>query len=296
MTKTTWADLIAGGEPILADGGMGTMLMAAGLKPGDSPELWNVERQEDVGAIQRGYIEAGAQVILTNTFGGNRRRLAHRKLQDRCAELNAAAAGLARREADAAKTPVVVGGSIGPSGVLMRPLGDLTYEEAATMFEEQVAALVSGGVDVLWVETMSDLNELKAAVEGCRKAAQGFPLVATMTFDTHGHTSMGVSTRAAIEAFGELGLISFGANCGNGPAEIEAVIGAMQSLAPEAVLVSKSNAGMPRLEDGRQVYDASPAVMAEHALRVRDLGARIIGACCGSTPDHIRAMGKALRG
>jgi 5-methyltetrahydrofolate--homocysteine methyltransferase len=188
-----------------------------------------------------------------------------------------------------------VGGSIGPSGKMMAPLGDLTYNDAVATFEEQAAALVEGGVDVLWVETMSDLNELRAAVEGCHNAAPEFPAVATMTFDTRGHTSMGVSTQMAVEAFAEMNLLAYGGNCGNGPGEIEGIIKAMRALSPEAVLIAKSNAGMPRMEGDRQVYDATPEIMAEHALRVRDLGAGIIGACCGSTPDHIGAMARALR-
>ncbi len=296
MAKTAFADLIEREAVILADGGMGTMLMAAGLKPGDSPELWNVERADEVRSIHRGYLAAGAQIILTNTFGGNRRRLMHRQLEKRAVELNQAAAGLARAEADAIEAPVVVGGSIGPTGVLMAPLGDLTYDEVVLIFEEQAGALVSGGVDVLWVETMSDLQELQVAVEGCRKVAVGFPIVATMTFDSHGHTSMGVAPEAAVEAFAEMRLVAFGGNCGNGPAEIEGVIQSMHALAPDAMLIAKSNAGLPHMVDGRQVYDATPEVMAEHAQRVRELGARIIGACCGSTPEHIQAMGQALKG
>jgi 5-methyltetrahydrofolate--homocysteine methyltransferase len=275
---------------------MGTMLMAAGLKPGDSPELWNVERANEVRSIHRGYLDAGAQIILTNTFGGNQRRLMHRQLELRAGELNQAAATLARAEADAFEKPVVVGGSIGPTGVLMAPLGDLTYDEAVTIFEEQAGALVTGGVDVLWVETMSDLEELRAAVDGCRRAAAGFPMVATMTFDSHGHTSMGVAPSAAVEAFGTMDLLAFGGNCGNGPQEIEGVIESMHAQAPEAVLVAKSNAGLPHMVEGQQVYDATPEIMAEHARRVRELGARIIGACCGSTPGHIQVMGQALKG
>jgi 5-methyltetrahydrofolate--homocysteine methyltransferase len=178
----------------------------------------------------------------------------------------------------------------------MTPLGDLTFEGAKSTFEEQAGALIEGGVDVLWVETMSDLQELHAAIEGCRGVAPDIPIVATMTFDTHGHTSMGISPQAAMEALGGLNLAAIGGNCGNGPVEIEVVIEAMHKANPGAVLVAKSNAGAPCMEGDRQVYDASPEVMAEHALRVRDLGARIIGACCGSTPEHIRAMGHALRG
>jgi 5-methyltetrahydrofolate--homocysteine methyltransferase len=294
--NTTFEDLIETGEVILADGGMGTLLLALGLGRGVAPEMWNVEQPEQVRKIHRDYIAAGAQIILTNTFGGNRRRLSYHDLSERTLELNRAAAQVARLEVEAAEAPVLVAGSIGPTGALMTPLGDLTFEGAKSTFEEQAGALIEGGVDVLWVETMSDLEEMCAAIEGCREVAPDFPIVATMTFDTHGHTSMGISPQAAVEALGEMNLLAIGGNCGNGPAEIEAVIEIMHKASPDAVLVAKSNAGAPRMEGDRHVYDASPQVMAEHALRVRGLGARIIGACCGSTPEHIRAMGHALQG
>ena len=293
--KTNFQELIETGEVILGDGGMGTLLLALGLGRGVAPEMWNVEKPEQVRKIHRDYIAAGAQIILTNSFGGNRRRLSFHDLSERTHELNRAAAHVARFEAEAAEAPVLVAGSIGPTGALMTPLGDLTFEGAKSIFEEQAGALIEGGVDVLWVETMSDLEEMRAAIEGCREVATDFPIVATMTFDTHGHTSMGISPQAAVEALGEMNLLAIGGNCGNGPAEIEAVIETMHKEDPDAVLVAKSNAGAPRMEGGRQVYDASPEIMAEHALRVRDLGARIIGACCGSTPEHIRAMGHTLR-
>ena len=294
--NTTFQELIETGEVILADGGMGTLLLELGLGRGVALEMWNVEQPEQVREIHRDYIAAGAQIILTNTFGGNRRRLSYHDLSERTHELNRAAAQVARLEAEAAEVPALVGGSMGPTGALMTPLGDLTFEDAKSTFEEQAGALIEGGVDVLWVETMSDLQEVLAAIEGCRGVAPDFPIVATMTFDTHGHTSMGISPQAAVEALGGLNLVAIGGNCGNGPAEIEAVIEVMHKAEPEAVLVAKSNAGAPRMEGDRLVYDASPQVMAEHALRVRDLGARIIGACCGSTPEHIRAMGHALQG
>lgn len=294
--NTTFQELIDAGEVTLADGGMGTLLLALGLGRGVAPEMWNVEQPEQVRKIHREYITAGAQIILTNSFGGSRRRLSFHDLAERTHELNRAAAEVARLEAEAAEAPVLVAGSIGPTGALMTPLGDLTFEGALSAFEEQAGALIEGGVDVLWVETMSDLEEIRAAIEGCRGVAPDFPIVATMTFDTHGHTSMGISPQAAVDALGGLNLVAIGGNCGNGPAEIEAVIEIMHKANTDAVLVAKSNAGAPRMEGDRQVYDASPQVMAEHALRVRDLGARIIGACCGSTPEHIRAMGHALRG
>ncbi len=294
--NTTFQELLETGEVILADGGMGTLLMAFGLGRGVAPEIWNIEQPEQVRKIHRDYTDAGAQIILTNSFGGNRRRLAFHDLSERTLELNRAAARIARFEAEAVEVPVLVGGSMGPTGALMVPLGDLTPEEAQSIFEEQAEALIEGGVDVLWIETMSDLQEVQAAIVGCRGVAPDFPIVATMTFDAHGHTSMGVSPQAAVEALGGLDLVAIGGNCGNGPVEIEAVIEAMHAADPDAVLVAKSNAGTPRMEGDRQVYDASPEVMAEHTLRVKDLGARIIGACCGSTPEHIRAMGHALRG
>lgn len=294
--NTTFQELIETGEVIVADGGMGTLLIALGLGRGVAPEMWNAEQPEQVRKIHRDYIAAGAQIILTNSFGGNRRRLSFHDLSEHTIELNRAAARVARLEAEGAEAPVLVAGSMGPTGALMEPLGELTFEEAQSTFEEQAGALIEGGVDVLWVETMSDLEEVRAAIDGCRGVAPDFPIVVTMTFDTHGHTSMGVSPQAAVDALGELNLRAIGGNCGNGPAEIEAVIEIMHKANPDAVLVAKSNAGAPRMEGDHQVYDASPEVMAEHALRVRALGARIIGACCGSTPAHIRAMGHALQG
>ena len=293
--NTTLQELIATGEPILADGGMGTMLFSLGLPRGVEPELWNIERPEVIRRLHRDYIEAGAQIILTNSFGGNRQRLSFHGLADRVVEMNSAAASLARAEVEAATGSVVVAGSIGPTGAVMAPLGDLTFEQAKLAYVEQAGSLVDGGVDVLWVETMSDLEEVRAAVEGCRQVTSDVPIVVTMTFDTHGHTVMGVSPQAAAEALSGLRLMALGGNCGNGPDEIEVAIEKMHSVVPDAVLVAKSNAGAPRLKGGHQVYDATPEIMAEHALRVHQLGARIIGVCCGGTPEHIRAMGRALR-
>jgi 5-methyltetrahydrofolate--homocysteine methyltransferase len=290
----TLENLLDNQGPIHADGGMGTTLFSLGLERGACPELWNLEHPDRVGGIHAAYVDAGAQIILTNSFGGNRLRLDYHRLGERVAEINKAAARLARGAADKAGAPVVVGGSMGPTGKIMAPLGDLEFTQAVSVFEEQARALLEGGVDVLWIETMSDLQEVNAAIEGYQRVAPGFPAVVTMTFDTHGHTSMGVSPSAALEALRAFDLIAIGGNCGNGPDEIEAVITAMHAADPDLVLVSKANAGLPRLEHGHPVYDAGPEEMAEHARRVYALGARIIGACCGSTPDHIRAMVAAL--
>jgi len=293
--KTDLETLLAAGQPIVADGGMGTMLFAAGLERGAAPELWNVERPDAVRAVHRGYVEAGAQIILANSFGGNRLRLATHGLQARAPELNAAAARLARAEADAAPRPVLVGGSIGPTGQLVEPLGALPFEEARAAFAEQARALAEGGVDVLWIETMSDLEEVRAAVEACREAAPGVPVVVTMTFDTRGRTMMGVTPQRAVEALQDLGVAALGANCGNGPDELAAAVIKMQGADPRVPLVAKANVGLPRVEEGVTVYDATPEVMAAYAQRVRAEGATIVGACCGSTPDHIRAIAQALQ-
>ncbi len=279
---------------VMADGAMGTMLMQAGLERGAPPEMWNTENAQGVRAIHRAYIEAGAQIVLTNTFGGSLIRLKRHDLQSRTAELNRAGAENARAEAQAAPHPVVVAGSMGPSGELLAPIGTLTPEEARESFAVQAAGLAEGGVDVVWVETMSDLEEVRAAVEGARMAT-ALPVVVTMTFDTGGRTMMGTTPEQALEALRALGLLALGGNCGNGPAEIEGVIEAMRRADPSAVLVAKSNAGLPQLDGTEIIYDGTPEVMAAHALRARELGARIIGGCCGTTPDHIRAMAEALR-
>lgn len=285
--------LIQAEDIILLDGAMGTMLMSMGLDHGAPPEAWNLEHPDRIRAVHRQYIQAGSRLILTNSFGGSSYRLKLHKLDDQVRALNRAAASLARQEADAAPHLVVVAGSIGPTGELIEPLGVATYEEVRAAFAEQAGALTEGGADVLWIETMSDLAELRAAVEGARQVSD-LPLVATMTFDTRGHTMMGVSPAKALEALGALDLLALGANCGNGPAEIEGVIQAMHELDQKTVLVAKSNAGLPKWVDGNLIYDGTPEVMAAYATRVRGLGARLIGACCGSTPDHIRAMAQAL--
>jgi len=286
--------LLETGQPILLDGAMGTMLMDAGLVQGDPPEEWNVTHPDRIRAVHKGYIEAGSRVILTNSFGGTRFRLEMHNLQDRVIELNRAAAQNARAEADAAPDLVVVAGSMGPTGQLFEPMGTLTFDEAKAAFAEQAKGLAEGGVDVFWVETMSDLNEVKAAVEGARTVSD-LPIVTTMSFDTHGHTMMGVSPVKALETLSALDVFAIGANCGTGSDELEVAVKAMREANPDVLLVAKANAGIPQVVKGGEiVYNGTPEVMAQYARNVRDMGISLIGGCCGSTPKHIRAMAEAL--
>jgi 5-methyltetrahydrofolate--homocysteine methyltransferase len=188
----------------------------------------------------------------------------------------------------------VVAGDIGPSGGILAPLGDLERADAVKGFAEQAAALHAGGVDVFWIETMSALEEAEAALEGVRQAARGVPVVITLSFDTHGHTMMGVSPEQAAKQLTALGAVAVGGNCGLGPAELLPAMVAMHAAAPDAILVAKPNAGLPLLEDGRAVYQGSPGEMADYARRLVAAGVRIVGGCCGSAPAHLRAMAEAL--
>ena len=293
---TTWNDLLRSGEPIVADGAMGTMLMANGLEFGDPPELWNVEHPEIIRRVQRGYLDAGAQILLTNTFGGSRLRLDLHGRADRVEQLNRTAAVLARVEVDAADHPAIVAGDIGPSGQIMAAIGGtLTPEGAREVFAEQARALAAAGVDVIWIETMSDVSEAVAAILGAHDVAPKLPVIATMSFDTRGHTMMGVSPERAAEALLDAGAAAVGGNCGNGPEELTPVIEKMRAAFPDAVLVAKGNVGVPQLVGMAIEYPTTPETMADFAKRFRDAGANIVGACCGSTPPHLRAMAEALR-
>ncbi|MBM3121648.1 MAG: methionine synthase [Chloroflexi bacterium] len=291
-----WEELLARPGLILADGGMGTMLMELGLQFGASPELWNVEHPDRVRRVHHGYLQAGSRVILTNTFGCNRLRLGLHNLQERVVEFNTAAAKLVREEVGQAGGRAVVAGDIGPSGGILAPLGELEPAEATAAFAEQARGLIAGEVDVIWIETLSSLEEMRAAIDGVRQASADIPIVATMTFDTRGRTMMGVTPEQAVHELSAWGVSALGANCGNGPDEILSVIETMRAAAPQAVLVAKANAGVPKLEKGRAVYGAGPEEMAVYAAAAADAGARVIGACCGSTPRHLEAMAAALQG
>ena len=288
--------LLSEREWILADGATGTNLFNMGLEAGEAPELWNVDHPDRIRALYRGSVEAGCDLFLTNTFGGNASRLALHSAQDRVTELNKAAAELAREVADAAGRDVIVAGSMGPTGEIMEPMGPLTHGRAVEMFREQAEALREGGADVLWLETISALEEFRAAAEAI--ADVGMPWCATMSFDTAGRTMMGVTAADLVRSIEALPHppIAFGANCGTGASDLLRTVLGFAAQGPERPLVAKGNAGIPKFVEGHIHYDGTPELMADYACLARDCGASIIGGCCGTTPEHLRLMRAALEG
>ncbi len=287
---------LASGEVLIADGATGTMLLAAGLPTGVPGEAWVLERPEEIKKLHRAYVAAGSQLILTCTFGGSRSRLAKAGLDVQAAEINRRAAELALEVAGEGRTEEgcpYVGGDIGPSGEMMPPLGKLTYAAAVEIFSEQAAALAAGGVDCIYIETMSDLNEARAAVEGAKQACD-LPVFCTFSFDTRGRTGFGVSPAQAARAMAEMGVSAVGANCGHAPEEVLGFLPELRAAAPDLILIAKPNAGLPRMVERQVVYDAGPERMAELARQYAALGASIVGTCCGSSPEHIAAIATAL--
>jgi 5-methyltetrahydrofolate--homocysteine methyltransferase len=276
---------------LVADGATGTTLQRAGLPPGAAPESWNLGNPDAIRALHKHYVEAGSDLILTNTFGGTRLRLEMEGLGDRVHEINLAAARLAR---EVAGDRAMVLGDIGPTGQLMLPMGAMSYEDAVAAFAEQAAALAEGGVDAILIETMSDLNEAKAAVEGVRQATD-LPILVTMSFDTHGRTMMGVKPADAARELWAMGVDVVGANCGRTLSENLEAIRQMRQALPEATLMAKPNAGLPRMQGSESIYDVTPETMADYAHQFAELGVKIFGGCCGSTPDHIKAVSAALK-
>ncbi|MGI9602833.1 MAG: betaine--homocysteine S-methyltransferase [Acidimicrobiales bacterium] len=292
---TTLRDLVADRGVLLVDGAMGTELFSRGLPSGESPERWNIDEPERVQSVHQAYVEAGSDIFLTNSFGGTHFRLALHDLHHQVVEINTAAARIARDVADASERVVLVAGSMGPTGELLEPMGTMTPETCASAFAEQAEGLAAGGADLLWIETMSSSDELAAAVTGTRRSTD-LPIIATMSFDTAGRTMMGVTGRQAAVLAVELGIEGIGANCGNNLADTEAAVTEMLSAAPDLVVVSKGNAGIPEWRGADLYYSGSPALMAAYADRARQLGVALIGACCGSTPDHIAHMRRVLDG
>lgn len=280
---------------VLADGATGTNLFRAGLETGYPPELWNVERPEDITALHTSFIDAGSQLILTNSFGGTAHRLRLHAADDRVGDLNLAAAKLARQAADDGRDrhghEIVVAGSIGPTGELFEPMGALDHADALAAFTEQAEALAAGGVDLLWIETMSSLEEVKAAIEAA--SAVGLPAASCMTFDTAARSMMGVTPADFASKSIGFGADYVGANCGIGPAELLHSVSEIITTASVPV-IAKGNCGIPAYLDGAIHYHGTPELMADYACLARDAGVRIIGGCCGTTPDHVAAMRAAL--
>ncbi len=288
-------DLLETKSVVLADGATGTNMFALGLASGDAPELWNVDHPDRVALLHQSFVDAGSDLFLTNSFGGNRHRLKLHKSEQRVAELNEAAARIARDVADAAPREVIVAGSMGPTGELFQPLGALTMEEGIAAFEEQARALADGGVDVLWVETMSSREEVEAALNGA--AVTGLPMVCTLSFDTNGRTMMGITPAEFVALCRELGPspAAYGTNCGVGPAEVVAgILGLRGAAHDDDLLVAKANCGIPEFIDGAIRYGGTAELMADYACLAVDAGARIVGGCCGTTPEILRAMRDAL--
>jgi methionine synthase I (cobalamin-dependent) len=278
---------------LLADGATGSNLFERGLQAGDAPEFWNADHPDRVSQLQRAFVDAGADIILTNSFGGTRHRLKLHRAEHRVGELNEKAAQISRVEADRAGREVLVAGSMGPTGEILEPLGPLGPDAARDAFAEQASALAQGGADLLWIETMSSVEETDAAVAGARTT--GLPVVATLSFDTNGRTMMGITPADLAGLHRKHQLAACGSNCGTGPAELVACIVNLASASdPTAILVAKANCGIPQFIDGEIRFNGTPELMARYACLSLDAGARIIGGCCGTSPEHLRVMRRAL--
>jgi 5-methyltetrahydrofolate--homocysteine methyltransferase len=277
-------------EVLVNDGAMGTMLQAAGLPPGACPEEWNVTHPEKVQAIHAAYFEAGSNMVQTNSFGGSRPKLALYGYQDRVRELNRRAVELAR---EAAPPGGLVAFVVGPSGKMVAPLGDATYEMLVDVFTEQTLAALEGGPDAIFIETMSDPAEARAGIEAA-KAVCSLPVIATMTFNQGPQgfrTMMGTDPRAAAHAMADAGADIIGTNCGSVTVrDMAAIITSMREERDGALYLAQANAGTPRLEGGRTIYDLAPEEMAAEVPTLLDAGANIVGGCCGTTPEHIRLI------
>ncbi len=280
---------LAAGEVLVGDGALGTMLLERGLEPGQPPESVTLSRPAVLEEIARLYLDAGADLLETNTFGGSPLKLALHGLEAETERVNGEAVGAARR---AAQGRAYVAASVGPSGRLPEPYGDVSREELDASFRRQIAALVAAGADCVCVETMTDLVEATLAVRAAKDVAPQIPVLATMTFDPtpRGYfTIMGVSVPAAAAGLAQAGADAVGSNCGNGVEHLTAIAREFRA-ATRLPVVIQPNAGLPRSVGGRTVYDETPAFLADKAEALVGLGVSIIGGCCGTTPEHIRAL------
>jgi 5-methyltetrahydrofolate--homocysteine methyltransferase len=289
--KTPFLEAIS--ERVLVlDGAMGTMLQERGLKPGQSPEELNLTLPEVVASVHRAYREAGADIIVTNTFGGNREKLSHYGLEGRLREINRAGVEIAR---NAVGETAYVAASIGPTGKFVEPVGDLTFDAMAAIFREQAEALIEAGADLITLETFLDIKEIRAAVIAIREISPTIPIIAMMTFDDNGRSVLGTPPEAAAITLDAVGADIIGSNCGLGVDGIHEILRAMRRVTGRP-LISQANAGLPILKDGKTIFPGTPAEMTAYHDRLLALGVRIIGGCCGTTPEHIRAIRDALSG
>jgi len=292
--KTTLQAMLAERDWLLTDGATGTNLFNMGLASGDAPEFWNIDHPDRITALYQNAVDAGSDLFLTNSFGGNASRLKLHNAGDRARELSRISAEIGRDVADKCDRPIAVAGSIGPTGEIMAPLGELTHDLAVEMFHEQAEGLKEGGADVLWVETISAPEEFKAAAAAC--ALADMPWCGTMSFDTAGRTMMGVTSTDMVTLVDSLAHkpLAFGANCGMGASDILRTVLGFVAGGAELPLISKGNAGIPKYVDGSIHYDGTPELMADYAVLARDCGATIIGGCCGTMPAHLEKMREAL--
>lgn len=275
---------------LFLDGAMGTMLQTFGLQPGECPELLNVSRPDWVKKIHRSYAKAGADIVETNTFGGNRIKLGSYGLSEMAYELNYAGVRLAKEATEG--MDVFVAASMGPTGRLMEPLGDVDFHTCYEAFKEQVRAFQDAGADIISIETMSSLDEAKCALMAARDTTN-LPIICHLSFDRGGRTIMGDDPVSAVAVSQTLGAFAVGANCSVGPSEMVAVIHAMSKVS-DIPISAEPNAGLPELIDGVVVYPETPETMAEHAEELVRAGASIVGGCCGTTPEHVSAIRRRL--
>jgi len=279
---------------VLADGATGTNLFNMGLMAGDAPEMWNVEFPDRITKLYQDSVDAGSDLFLTNSFGGNASRLKLHNAQNRARELSRIAAELGREVADKCDRDIVVAGSIGPTGEIMGEVGTLTHDVAVEIFEEQAHGLIEGGADVLWIETFSAPEEYAAAAEAMKNVGANW--CGTMSFDTAGRTMMGLTSTDMVAMVNGLDYPphAYGANCGVGASDLlRTVLGFSETSDPRPI-IAKGNAGIPKYVDGHIHYDGTPDLMAEYAVLARNAGATIIGGCCGTMPEHLMAMRAAL--
>ena len=283
------------GETLVADGATGSNLQKMGLKPGKAPEDLVIDQPDLLLQLEGSFVVAGSDIILTCTFGGTRLRMKDSQYKDRAPEINKRAAELARKAASA-RDGVLVAGSMGPTGLVMKPYGPMTSEQAFETYAEQAKALADGGVDLLLIETMFALDEADAAFNGARSVTN-LPIVVSFSYDRGVRTMMGVKPKDVAQKYKEMGASLIGANCGTTLENMETIIKEYSETIPGFGLWAKPNAGIPHLDvqTEQSVYDMTPEDMATYAKKYVVLGARLVGGCCGSTPEHVAAIAKAVK-